>query len=98
MPNIELHGYGDKPIVIRNKIRRALKESPDVAEIVTTIHTTVVTTLDDKPSPFLRVISSPEGIDDLLELLKPLGEDIELVMLGQWIPKASTNHKETTNG
>lgn len=88
MPNIELHGYGDKPIALRNKIRTALKDSPDAAEIVTTICPTVVTDLNDKSMPFLRVISSSDGLEDLLERLKPLGEDIELIMLGRWIPKS----------
>lgn len=91
MPNIELHGYGDEPIALRNKIRAALKDSPDAAEIVTTICPTSVANLDDKSMPFLRVISSPEGLDDLLERLKPIGEDIELIMLGRWIPAIKKN-------
>lgn len=94
MPNIELHGYGKKPIALRNKIRAALKDSPDADEIVTTIHSTNVASLDDKPMPFLRVISSPEGLDDLLERLKPLGEDIELIMLGRWIPATKNDQEE----
>lgn len=88
MPNIELHGYGKMPIETVKKIQGVLKDSPDAAEIVITIHPTIMINLDDKSSAsaFLRVISSPDGLDDLLDRLKPLGEDIELIMLEQWIP------------
>ena len=87
MPNIELHGYGDKPIALLNKIRQAVKDSPDAIEIVTEVYSTAVTDINNKPMPYLRVVAGPEGLDDLLERLKPLGEDIEVGMLGAWIPK-----------
>lgn len=87
MPNIELHGYGDKSTEIRDKIRETLKRSPDADEIVTTINWTEVTDLNGDPMPFLRVFSTEEGLEELLELLDSLDEDIELMMLGRWIPK-----------
>lgn len=86
MPNIEVHGYGDKSDAMVEKIRGSLRDSSEADEIVTTVFPTVVTTLNGGTSPFLRVISSDVELDDLLSRLKRLDEDIELIMLGQWIP------------
>jgi len=88
MPNIELHGYGKKAAAtLKNKIRAALSTSPEPGEIVTTVIPSIVEDLTGKKMPFLRVISSPDELADLKKRLKPLGEDIEVLPLGEWIPK-----------
>jgi hypothetical protein len=88
MPHIEMRGYGAKPIELRNKIRNAVKNLPEATEIVTSICPVIVTDQNDKSTPFLRVISTKyDGLDDLLDRLKTLGEDIEVMPLERWIPK-----------
>lgn len=87
MPNIELHGYGKSASTMKEKIRAVLNTSPDAAEIVTTTVPDTVEDLTGKQTPFLRVISSQEGLPDLKGRLASLNEDIELIFLGEWIPK-----------
>jgi hypothetical protein len=90
MPNIELHGYEpEAAVAMKTKVREALNMSPDADEIVTTIIPSEVEDLKGKKTPFLRVISSPDELPDLKVRLTPLNEDIEVIMLGEWIPKSS---------
>ncbi len=88
MPNIELHGY--EPVAadtVRERIRDVLMTSPDASEIVTTTIPSDVKDLDGEKMPFLRLITSLRELPDLKERLKPLGEEIEVLVLGEWIPK-----------
>jgi hypothetical protein len=88
MPNIELHGYSKKYIAtVLNRIRMALGDMPDAKEIVTTTYPDSVAALDGTSSPYLRVVSTPDGLGDLLKRLEPLREDIEVLLLQSWIPK-----------
>lgn len=87
MPNIEVHGFGDKSEKMRAKIVDALSKHPRPEETVTTVFPSVATTLLGSTAPYLRIIASPASIGGLVEMLKPLGEDIEVIPLGQWIPK-----------
>lgn len=87
MPNIELHGYGDKSKAMRQKVADALSDHPKPDETVTTVFPSVVTTLNGASAPYLRVVASPASIGRLVEMLKPIGEDIEVMPLGQWITK-----------
>ena len=88
MPNIELHGYAlEAAATVKERVRTALSPSPHADEIVTTIYTTEVEDLKGKKMPFLRVITSPDELPDLKERLASLNEDIEVIMLGEWIPK-----------
>lgn len=86
MPNIELHGYEDRSETVRLKIAEALKDLPH-NETATTVFPSVVTTLDGNKSPYLRIVSDLESIGHLVKLLEPVGEDIEVIPLGQWVPK-----------
>ena len=90
MPNIELHGYTpDDAAATKEKVRTALASSEEADEMVTTTYPTIVEDLKGKRTPFLRVIGSLRELPDLLDRLKPLNEDMEVLMLGQWIPKQS---------
>lgn len=88
MPNIELHGYApEAAAATKEKVRKALASSEEADEMVTTTYPTVVEDLKGKQTPFLRVIGSLRELPDLLERLKPLREDMEVIVLGQWMPK-----------
>ena len=88
MPNIELHGYAPDDVVnVRNKIHEVLRTSTIADEIVTTLIGSNVQDLKGDRKPFLRVISGHSELDELKELLKPLGQDIEVLVLSEWIPK-----------
>ena len=88
MPNIELHGYPQKDaIAVRNKVRTVLETLSYADEVVTTIVPSRVANLKGRRMPFLRVITTPDELPDLKKRLAPLGEDIEVIPLGEWIPK-----------
>ncbi|MDE2021884.1 MAG: hypothetical protein KGI71_03140 [Patescibacteria group bacterium] len=90
MPNIELHGYAaEAASATKEKVRTALASSEEADEMVTTTYPTVVEDLKGKQTPFMRVIGSLRELPNLLERLKPLNEDMEVIVLGQWIPKQS---------
>ena len=87
MPNIELHGYKSKRArAVRKQIRTALEELPDAHEVVTTTFSSDVEDLKGEKMPFLRVITSRKELRGLKKRLTPLGEDIEVLILGEWIP------------
>lgn len=89
MPNIEIHGCNPtNAIVLQNSIHAAMKKdysAPD--EVVTTIYPTEVRTSAGRKSPFLRIVAMPDDWDELTKILYELGEDMEVVPLGKWIPK-----------
>jgi hypothetical protein len=87
MPKIELHGYGKKADEMRRNIVDALVDYPGVDGTVTEIYDTTVISIKGEPSPYLQIVASPKSIGGLIELLEPLNEDIEVIPLGQWIPK-----------
>lgn len=87
MPNIELHGYGDLAGVMRQKIVTLLKGSSDPDELVTTVFPTDVEDLDGRKMPYLRLITGPEDIEELVRLLTSLNEDVEVILLAKWLPK-----------
>ena len=76
---------------MKQKLVAALATSPEADEIVITTVLSNVENLKGDKMPFLRVITTPEGLPDLKERLMPLGEDIEVIMLGEWIPKKETD-------
>jgi hypothetical protein len=90
MPNIEIHSYrwlARRRIKLR--VRRALADLPDAqnGEIVTTTYPTRTEDFKGERLPYLRVIASADELPTLLERLRPLNEDMEVIPLGQWIPK-----------
>lgn len=96
MPNIEIHGYGRLAQSTKLKIRQALQDLPDAesGEIVTTTYPTKTEDFKDKKTPYLRIIASPDELPELIERLRPLNEDMEVILLGQWIPKQTQDRRE----
>ncbi|MGH7141570.1 MAG: hypothetical protein ACREGH_02985 [Minisyncoccia bacterium] len=92
MPNIELHGYGRQADSMKRKVRLALRDHPDAksGEIITTTYSTKVEDFKDKKMPFLRIVATFKELPDLLERLRPLNEDMEVMLLRQWIPKQTS--------
>ena len=84
-----MHGYGQLAQSTKLKVRAALRDLPDAenGEIVTTTYPTKVEDFKDKKVPYLRIIATLNELPDLLERLRPLNEDMEVMLLGQWIPK-----------
>ena len=87
MPNVELHGYGDNAAAMRQEVVEKLKTYSEPAEVVTTVFPTDVVALNGKKAPFLRLIAAPGDIDEIVGLLKPLFQDIEVFELTRWLPK-----------
>lgn len=88
MPNIELHGFAQKDVrMLRFKVRAALRASPIAGEIVTSVVPSDVENLAGDKMPFLRIICSPDELDDLVKRLEPLNVDIEALPLARWVPK-----------
>jgi len=79
MPNIEIHGL--KPHVaerIRTQIFETTKGLAFARDIVVTIVPDECVDRNDKPKPFLRIISyRPRRTEQLVERLRPLGMDME---------------------
>ncbi len=90
MPNIHIIGYGNTEearVVVAN-VRAAMRQASCADEIVMSIEdATHVFDLEGKRSPFLRVISGDEDREEVVSLLRPLGQDIEVIRLHDWIPK-----------
>ena len=88
MPNIELHGFStDRSAMVRTRVREACEGLSFAGEIVVTICGDTVQDLEGRDMPYLRVITSPDEWPSLKERLVPLGEDIEMFALGEWVPK-----------
>lgn len=87
MPNIALHGYGDRADAFRSKIKLLLTDYPHADETVIEEYDTTVETLDGTPSPYLRIGASAGAIRSVLEHLEPLNEDKEVEQLFHFIPK-----------
>jgi hypothetical protein len=89
MPNIELHGYKpeEAAIAVKQRIRAAFAGHSDAGEIVTTTIPSTVEDLQGRRMPFLRIIATAEELSDLIKLLRPLEEDMEVMYLREWIPK-----------
>jgi len=86
MTNIEVYGITNgitKKLIQINKIMENTAFEKDY--VITFIKSTV-TDRDDQPKPFIRVVSTPENIDNVVELLKPLNMDIEVLELKEFIP------------
>jgi hypothetical protein len=79
--SIELHGYGDKPIAVLNKICVAFEGFPDADSITLTVNQASVMSLDRKPRQFFRVYfrSDSEYTAEMMRRLESLGERIQFV-------------------
>ncbi|MBU0597177.1 hypothetical protein KJ641_00760 [Patescibacteria group bacterium] len=90
MPNIEVHGlWGKNAVEVVNKIRKAMEGSPEESEYVTDVVGSTVLDHLSRSQPFLRLLSSEEdSVQAILERLEPLGMDIEVLLLFQFVPKS----------
>ncbi len=92
MPNIEIHGLSasNSNITVFD-IRRALFSLPMAKDIVlTSCNDNVINLVGGECQPFLRVIvvgSNAMENQQILSYLKPLGFDIELMIINSFIPK-----------
>ena len=89
MPNIELYGYQDLDgtPTIQSRIKEALRTSPHFSEIAITTILSDVWDLTGKDIPFLRIIATRDELPDIKRRLAPLNQDIEVILLDEWIPK-----------
>lgn len=92
MPNIEVHGFGEykcEYVGIKNRARLSVNELFDlfcdksyVEEMVITICPDITLDKKGENQPFLRVVSTPSPhLDEIVELLKVLNIDIEILLL-----------------
>lgn len=83
MPNIELHGFSPaKQREIFFQMKEALKGQEFYNEAVVTLYNDVVVDFNEESQPFLRICSTnPVHTNTLVKLLKPLGVDIETMVV-----------------
>lgn len=91
MPNIEMYGYNHLAVFkLREKIRNAFATYSEPQEVVTTAIQSDVEHLSGQKTAYLRIIASPSELEEVKRRLIPLGEDIEIMPLGEWIPKSTS--------
>jgi hypothetical protein len=93
MPNIELHGFGDKnsvgALMMREKVFGLFLGKEEILkEIVVTIYSNDVQDYKGNAQPFIRVVTTP-GHDHvfIVSRLKSLNIDIEVGFLEYFYPK-----------
>jgi hypothetical protein len=89
LPNIEIHGVAtDKVPELRRQIFQLFQGKSYINEIVVTTCFDVVENKDGKHQPFIRVLNDCQThTEEILELLRPLGLDIEHLPLKSFIEK-----------
>ncbi len=88
MPNIELHGFGREDAGrLRKRIWKLIKDKPYRDECVVSFIPSVVTNYHGRPKPFLRLVTArdEDHAKSLIELLRSLGHDIEVLEIAQFI-------------
>jgi hypothetical protein len=93
MPNIELHGFGDKNSINAKEMREKvfslfLGKEEILKEIVVTIYSNDVQDYKGNAQPFIRVVTTP-GHDHIFIVgrLRFLNVDIEVGFLEYFYPK-----------
>lgn len=89
MPNIEIHGIRGsiKYCGLIKKIFKRIEELSFAHEVVVTSFLDDCRDSSDESQPFLRiVISNASEIEPLVQQLKPLGMDIEVLNITAFIP------------
>ncbi len=95
MPNIELHGYFERPGALELKIFDLFKDKPYVDEMVVTCCNDHVHDAKGNNQPFIRLVNScQEHTEEIIEVLKTLHIDIEHLKLEAFIPKVQKNESE----
>lgn len=109
MPNIELHGFTGRahglslatPLrrveEVESKIRELFEPKPYKKDYVISRIDSHVVDHDNDPQPFIRLVSTEEHIDDVVEELKKLGYDIEIMILNTFIPNQLQNADSSSN-
>jgi len=87
MPNIEIHGFGVNSREITAKVAYCLKPSPVAADIVISVNSDVVHDLKWDPKPYFRIVCTDiNEVNLVVDLLKPLRIDMEVLLLHAFIP------------
>ena len=95
MPNIEIHGFGrgkhvsDEGMTSRSMLVKALETLPFAGEVVITDCDDLVSDLNGKDQPFIRICSSDESHgSEIIEALEKAGlkVDIEIQPIKKFIP------------
>jgi hypothetical protein len=94
-------GYGpsDRALTVAGGVWRLVKEARglpekfDVKDMVVSFKDTYCIGEDGKPAPFIRICSTnPTDLKILPEVLKPLGIDIETLLVEGFFPAGGDNH------
>ena len=88
MPNVEIHGYNEPETnIVAGMVAERLRFAPFAHDVVISECHGVVTNLMMQNKPYLRVIDddAPEA-QQVVDLLKPLNIDIEVLLLHAFIP------------
>ena len=86
MPNIEMYGYDDQnAFAIREQIREVLEHSSEPRGIVIANVLSDVRDLKGNRRPFLRIIAAKAEVEEMKSRLVHLNEDIEIILLHEWI-------------
>lgn len=99
MPNIELHNFSVGGLLVKktkDDIWKALENYEDIGEVIVTEVPSSSETKNRKSAPeYLRVwAGSKDELEKVIELLKPLGFDIEPALLGsECVPGKSEQQK-----
>jgi len=93
MPNIEIHGEGEEGFIkaLRNRIFEAIrtKDIELASKVVVTSVSDICVDIALRSKPFLRIISpkaDAKKIQQIIECLKPIGMDMEIVTSDSFIP------------
>ena len=87
MPNIELYGISNASGITAVIRASDLPEEFRKEIVITKIESSCWSIYDGTAQPFCRVISTEqEEIDKIVPVLKPLGYDVETLVLSGFIP------------
>lgn len=91
MPNIEIHGLPqDKAHDLRLRIFFAFKNERYVGDMVVTVFRTSVNDIKGDSQPYFRLLNdSQEHTEEIIEILKQFGLDIEHLELNKFYPKTN---------
>lgn len=94
MPNIEIHGFSEEGALrLEGKIFLRFSDRPYADEMVVTIFPTTVRNRRGEAQPFLRLASPCDGheAEEILQMLRHLGYDVEHLKLEAFYEKATAS-------
>ena len=88
MPNIEVHGLSERGAAgMSGEIAKILIKTPLAKEVVISAMNDVVADLVPSDRPYLRVVCTTAAeAQQVVDLLKPLNIDIEVLLLHAFMP------------